>query len=101
MMQKIRWAIFILGVITLLVAMIQNSEPVQLTFLRYKAEMPTSILLLVVAVISFLVGAATTGWVMRRRPVAQKPAEPIPTPAASRPPLGTSPTATESATPPT
>ncbi len=72
MMQKIRWAILILGIIVLMTAIIQNSDPVPLKFLVYEAQMPTSVLLLVVSVVSFLLGAATTGHVLRRREAAKR-----------------------------
>ena len=89
MMQKIRWAILILGIIVLMTAMIQNSAPVTLKFLVYEAEMPTSILLLVVSAVSFLLGAATTGRILRRRDTAKKlansPGNPSPTTASSAP----------------
>jgi uncharacterized integral membrane protein len=87
MMQKIRWAILILGIIVLMTAMIQNSAPVTLTFLVYKAEMPTSILLLVTSVASFLAGAITTGRILRRRDATKKLANSLekPTPAPTPP----------------
>jgi len=84
MMQKIRWAILILGVIVLMTAIIQNRDPVTLTFLVYNTEMPTSILLLVTSVTSFLLGAITTGRILRRRDAAKKlansPAKSVPAP---------------------
>jgi len=89
MMQKIRWAILILGILVLMTAVIQNSKPVPLKFLVYNAEMPTSILLLVTSVASFLLGAITTGRILRRRDAAKKlansPAKstPAPTPPAT------------------
>jgi len=72
MMQKIRWAILILGIVVLMTAMIQNSDPVTLKFLVYEAELRISILLLVTSVVSFLIGAITTGRILRRRDAAKK-----------------------------
>jgi uncharacterized integral membrane protein len=72
MMQKIRWEILILGIVVLLTAIVQNSAPVTLTFFRYQAQLPISVLLLVVSVTSFLVGAITTGRILRRREAAKK-----------------------------
>lgn len=88
-MQKIRWAILILGIVVLLTAIVQNSAPVTLTFFRYQAQLPISVLLLVVSVTSFLVGAITTGRILRRREAAKKLANSptkTPTPGAATPP---------------
>lgn len=93
MMQKIRWAILILGIIVLMTAMIQNKDPVPLKFLNYTAEMPTSILLLVVSVASFLIGAITAGRIMRRREAAKKLANSAPKPTTTTPPAATTTTA--------
>lgn len=87
MIQKIRWAILILGVIVLMTAIVQNSEPVTLTFFRYQADLPISILLLVVSVVSFLIGAATAARMLRRRDAAKKLANlPAKSPTATTPP---------------
>jgi uncharacterized integral membrane protein len=72
MLQKIRWVILILGIIVLMTAMVQNSDPVQLRFFRYETELPTSILLLVVLIIGFLVGMITAIWLLRRRETAKR-----------------------------
>lgn len=96
MMQKIRWAILILGIIVLMTAMIQNSDPVPLKFLAYTADLPTSVLLLVVSVVSFLFGAATSARILRRREAAKKLAN---SPAKS-PTATTSPDPAKSSTPP-
>jgi uncharacterized integral membrane protein len=97
MMQKIRWAILILCVIVLMTAIVQNSDPVTLKLFRYQADLPTSILLLVVSVASFLFGAATTARILRRRDTAKKLAN-----SPGKSPTATTPSAPEtSTTPPT
>jgi uncharacterized integral membrane protein len=77
-MQKIRWAILLLGIVVLLAAMIQNSTTAPLKLFFYETELPVSVLLLVTAAISFLLGAITTGRMLRRsaRAKATPPATP-------------------------
>jgi uncharacterized integral membrane protein len=65
-MQKIRWAILLLGIVVLMAAMIQNSATAPLKLFFYETELPVSVLLLVTAAISFLIGAITTGRMLRR-----------------------------------
>lgn len=65
-MQKIRWAILLLGVMVLLAAMIQNSENAPLQLFFYKTQLPISVLLLVTSAVSFLIGAITTGRMLKR-----------------------------------
>jgi uncharacterized integral membrane protein len=72
MMQKIRWSIFILGVIVLLAAMLQNSGLVTLKLFFFETAMPISILLLSTSVISFLVGGFTIGRMLRRHETVKK-----------------------------
>jgi uncharacterized integral membrane protein len=96
MMQKIRWAILILGVIVLMTAIVQNSAPVTLKFFRYQGDLPISVLLLVVSVVSFLFGAATAARILRRRETAKKSAN---SPAKS-PTKTTAPDPAASSTPP-
>ncbi len=67
MMQKIRWAILILGVLVLIAVMVQNSHPVLLKLFLFETELPTSTLLLATSVLSFLIGALTTGRMMWHR----------------------------------
>ncbi len=96
-MQKIRWAILLLGIIVLLAAMIQNSDNAQLRLFFYETQLPVSVLILVTAAVSFLIGAITTGWMLKRSAkaktveVAEKPVE---TPPPSTSPPSTSPPAT-------
>lgn len=85
-MQKIRWAILLMGVIVLLAAAIQNSENVLLKLFFYETQLPVSVLLLVTSTISFFLGAFTMGRLLRRsskatpKPAPEKPAEkPAPT----------------------
>lgn len=66
MMQKIRWTILLLGIIVLLAAMIQNSDNVPLQLFFYKTQLPISVLLLVTSAVSFLIGAITTGRMLKR-----------------------------------
>ncbi len=67
MLQKIRWAILILGVLVLIAIMVQNSHPVLLKLFFFETELPTSTLLLATSVLSFLIGALTTGRMIWRR----------------------------------
>lgn len=79
MMQKIRWAILLLGITVLLAAMIQNSENAPLKLFFYETQLPISVLLLATSAISFLIGAITTGRMLKRsgksRPAAGKASE--------------------------
>jgi uncharacterized integral membrane protein len=80
-MQKIRWAILLLGIIVLLTAMLQNSGNVPLKLFFFETQLPVSVLLLVTAAVSFLIGAITTGRMLKRsaksKPVVvpEKPVE--------------------------
>lgn len=78
MKKKIRWGILIFVLFVLITAMVQNSTPVRLKLFVWEATLPTSILLLVTAALSFLAGGLTIGWQQRRRgrqqPQAEKPA---------------------------
>jgi len=76
MMQKIRWAILILGILVLLTAMVQNSQPVPLKLFLFETAMPTSIVLLVTSATSFLIGAITAGRMLRRRDAGRNQASP-------------------------
>jgi uncharacterized integral membrane protein len=95
-MQKIRWAILLLGIVVLLAAMLQNSTTAPLKLFFYKTDLPISVLLLVTAAVSFLLGALTTGRMLRRSARAQaateKPVEKLPEkPSPSVPPSKTNP----------
>ena len=78
-MQKIRWAILLTGVIVLLAAVLQNSENVLLKLFFFETQLPVSVLMLVTATISFLVGGFTIGRMMRRS--AKAVSKPITKPA--------------------
>ena len=67
MMQKIRWLLVILGMIVLLAAMIQNSDPLTLKLFFFETTLATSILLLTTSSISFLVGGLFSYLTFRRR----------------------------------
>jgi uncharacterized integral membrane protein len=67
MMRKIRWAILILGILVLIAIMVQNSHPVLLKLFFFETQLPTSTLLLATSVLSFLIGALTTGRMMWHR----------------------------------
>jgi|GEM_PF-1556777 len=95
-MQKIRWAILLIGVIVLLAAAIQNSENVPLKLFFYETQLPVSVLLLVTSTISFFLGALTMGRLLRKsskanpKPAPEKPAgkpatAPTPTPTKTNP----------------
>lgn len=80
MLQKIRWAILIFGILALVAAMIQNSEPVRLKLFFFETEMPTAILLLATSAISFLIGGLTVGRFLWRREAAQSEKKTTPPP---------------------
>lgn len=88
-MQKIRWAILLIGVIVLLAAAVQNSENVSLKLFFYETQLPVSVLLLVTSTVSFLIGAFTMGRLLwksskaKRKPAPEKPAE-TPAPALTK-----------------
>lgn len=67
MKQKIRWIIVILGILLLITAIVQNSHTVVLKLLFWETSLPASILLLVTAVISFLIGIFVARRVIWRR----------------------------------
>ena len=75
MMQNIRWAFLILGVLVLIAVMVQNSHPVILRLFFFETELPASILLLATSVLSFLLGALTTGRMLWQRGSADRPQE--------------------------
>jgi len=97
MMQKIRWAILLIGVIVLLAAVVQNSENVDLKLFYFQTTFPISVLMLVTATVSFFIGAITRGrWIKQSSrskkveqtaKVAEKPAV-VAAPAAKPRPLG-------------
>ena len=80
-MQKIRWAILLLGVVILLAAMIQNSANTTLKLFFYETQLPVSVLLLVTSATSFLIGAITTGRMLKRAAKAKQVAEKTKPPA--------------------
>jgi len=78
MLQNLRWAILILGVLVLIAVMVQNSHPVILKLFFFETELPTSTLLLATSVLSFLIGALTTGRMLWQRSGARRlPEEPL------------------------
>ena len=78
MLQNLRWAILILGVLVLIAVMVQNSEPVTLKLFFFETQLPTSTLLLATSVLSFLIGALTTGRMLWQRSGARRlPEEPL------------------------
>lgn len=78
MMQKIRWLLVVLGVIVLLAAMIQNSDPLTLKLFFFETTLATSILLLTTSSISFLVGGLISYLAFRRREPSLPPTAPAP-----------------------
>jgi uncharacterized integral membrane protein len=86
-MQKIRWAILLIAIVVLLAAVVQNSANAPLKLFFYKTELPVSVLLLVTAAISFLLGALTTSRMLRRSAKAKATPEPkLEKPAEKTPP---------------
>jgi uncharacterized integral membrane protein len=73
MLQNLRWAILILGVLVLIAVMVQNSHPVILKLFFFETELPTSTLLLATSVLSFLIGALTTGRMLWQRGARRLP----------------------------
>lgn len=67
MMQKIRLLLIALGVIVLVTAMVQNSDPLTLKLFWLQKTVPTSVLLLATSLISFLLGGLTQHLAFRHR----------------------------------
>lgn len=83
MMQKIRLLLIALGVIVLVTAMVQNSDPLTLKLFWLQKTVPTSVLLLATSLISFLLGGLTQHLVFRHR---REPAPTSPPPSADESP---------------
>ena len=85
MLQKIRWFFLLVGVSLIVILAFQNSRRVELDLLFFSGEYPLTILLLGCSAASFILGALTTGWMLRNRGRAAKQAtknSPKPKPAS-------------------
>lgn len=80
MMQKIRWLLIALGLLVLITAMVQNSDPLTLKLFWLQKTVPTSVLLLATSLISFLLGGLTQHLAFRHRrestPTSSPPSPP-------------------------
>lgn len=67
MLQKIRWFLLLVGVLLIVVIALQNSRSVELELLFFRGQYPLTLLLLGCSAASFVLGALTTGWMLRNR----------------------------------
>lgn len=72
MLQKIRWFFLLVGLSLIVILAFQNSRRVELELLFFRGEYPLTILLLGCSAASFVLGALTTGWMLRNRGRAAK-----------------------------
>ncbi len=78
MLQKIRWFLLITGVLVVVIIALQNQTPTPLKLLFLNGTIPLTLLLLATSAASFVFGALTTVWMLKKREPAKKP-EPQPT----------------------
>lgn len=71
MLQKIRYFLFLLTVLLVIVVAFQNHDPVSIKLLAFQGEYPLTLLLLSTAVISFVLGSIVTAWRARKREKAK------------------------------
>jgi uncharacterized integral membrane protein len=67
MLQKIRWFLLLVGVLLIVIIALQNSRSVELELLFFRGQYPLTLLLLGCSAASFVLGALTTGWMLRNR----------------------------------
>ncbi len=67
MLQKIRWLLLLVGVSLIVIVAFQNSRSVELHVLFFSGQYPLTLLLLACSAASFVLGALTTGWMLRSR----------------------------------
>ncbi len=77
-MQKIRWLTLLFGVVLLMAAMYQNSETATVKLFAFEAALPKYVLLFVSVALGFLLGAITTGRMLRRSARSKAAAEKSP-----------------------
>ena len=66
MRQKIRWFLLVVGILMVVTISLQNRTPTQLNLLLFESTMPLTLLLLATSAASFIFGALTTVWMLRR-----------------------------------
>jgi uncharacterized integral membrane protein len=78
MMQKIRLLLIAVGLIVLVTAMVQNSDPLTLKLFWLQKTVPTSVLVLATSLISFLLGGLPQHLAFRHRrePTPNPPSPP-------------------------
>lgn len=67
MIQKIRYFLFLLAVLVVIVVAFQNHHAVDIEFLTFRGQYPLTLLLLATAVVSFILGSIMTAWRSRKR----------------------------------
>lgn len=67
MIQKIRYFLFLLAVLVVIVVAFQNHHAVDIEVLTFRGQYPLTLLLLATAVISFTLGSIMTAWRSRKR----------------------------------
>ncbi len=81
MLQKIRWFLLITGVLVVVIIALQNQQPTRLKWLLFEMDMPLTLLLLATSAASFVFGALTTVWMLKKKTPAARHSKP----AASHP----------------
>lgn len=86
MLQKIRWFLLITGVLVVVIIALQNQTPTPLKLLFLNGTIPLTLLLLATSAASFVFGALTTVWMLKKREPAKAKPEPQPakTPQSSQ-----------------
>lgn len=67
MLQKIRYFLFLLAVLAMIVVAFQNQDSVDFNILFFKGRYPLTLLLLATSGLSFVLGVACTMWRGHRR----------------------------------
>lgn len=67
MLQKIRYFLFLLAVLVVIVVAFQNDDEVDINVLTFKGRYPLTLLLLGTSVVSFVLGSMVTAWRFRKR----------------------------------
>ena len=88
MFQKIRYFLFLVAVLVVIVVAFQNHHAVDIEVLTFSGQYPLTLLLLATAVISFILGSIMTAWRIRKKErikakaiqAATKTADPAPKP---------------------
>ena len=73
MWQKIKIALMVLGMLVLLIAVLQNTEPTRTKFLFLEFTLPQAGSLFLAAGIGFLIGVVLTSRLLRRRAKSPRP----------------------------